>query len=60
MAENFKLQLSLKRIVGSEEPPEPVHFKVDGGRFDSEKTIKLNVDSKYSLEFNLKPALVVE
>ena len=55
-SQQFNLQLGIKREVGKEKTLEPVYFKVDGGRFDSERTLKLNTDSKYLLTFTVMPA----
>ncbi|CAD5119864.1 DgyrCDS8448 [Dimorphilus gyrociliatus] len=55
MATTFKLQLGLKR----KDDNEPVRFKIDGGRFDSEKTLKLNVDTPYLLELRLTQEIEV-
>jgi hypothetical protein len=55
---SFKLVLGLKQI-GQNSSPESVHFKVDGGRFESERTIKLNVEASYSLQFTFRPAQTI-
>ncbi len=56
MAQKFTVTLGIKKQPGDE----AVYFKVDGGRFDSERTLKFNVNSKYSMEFQLKPSHLIE
>lgn len=52
MTQHFKVVLAFrKRPYG-----QPIHFKMDGGRFDTERTVKLNVNTKYNVEVTLKPA----
>ena len=60
MSQQFNLQLAIKRHLGEGKTPEPVYFKVDGGRFDSEKTLKLNTESSYILTFTFRPAYSIQ
>ena len=52
----FRVQLVLRKRPLDQ----PVHFKVDGGRFEEEKTVKLNMNAKYSMEFTFRPTKILE
>lgn len=39
---------------------QPVHFKIDGERFEQTHTLKLNKDSEYDFKFTLKPGIHVK
>lgn len=47
----LRLQLGIHRL----QDHESVCFKVDGGRFGAERTIKLNVNCSYKLELTTRP-----
>ena len=51
MAKSFKVTLSLRKSIDDES----VHYKMDGGRFDTEKTLKLNINCTYILKLTFKP-----
>ena len=50
---SFTLLLSIRKLDGDKE--DPVYFKVDGGRFECDKTLKLMTDTNYVLELQGKP-----
>ncbi|GFO48180.1 hypothetical protein PoB_007468500 [Plakobranchus ocellatus] len=50
--QNFKLQISFRRT----EDDGPVFQKQDGERFDSNITVKFNVNTKYSVSLTARPA----
>ena len=56
MAQSFKVLFAIRKRVYDQ----PIHYKIDGGRFDSEKTVKLNVNTKYVVEVTLKPPRKLE
>ena len=56
MATNFKLTLSIRKHPESQN----IYYKVDGGRFDLERTVKFNVNSIYKWEFQFKPAQLIQ
>ena len=51
MVRAFKLTVGIRKAIGDV----PVYFKVDGGRFESERTLKLNMNTKYALEIATRP-----
>ncbi|RUS84281.1 hypothetical protein EGW08_007974 [Elysia chlorotica] len=53
---NFKLQISFRRT----EDDGPVFQKQDGERFDSSITVKLNVNTKYTVFLTTRPARPVK
>lgn len=55
MAQQFKLTLNIKKLPENQN----VFFKVDGGRFDQDKTIKLNVNATYAMELQFKPPQLI-
>lgn len=56
MTRSFKMTISITKKPYDR----PVHFKVDGSRFDSDKTVKFNINSKYILDFTFRPPQVLE
>ncbi|CAH1793250.1 unnamed protein product [Owenia fusiformis] len=50
MPQVFKVLVGLKTEQG-----DPIHFKVDGGRFNQARTLKLNVNANYIMEISVKP-----
>ena len=56
MAKSFKLSMTLRRAADAES----VHYKIDGGRFDTEKTLKLNINTKYNIKITFKPVQKLE
>jgi hypothetical protein len=56
MAKEFRVSL----LIRKRPLDQPVHFKEDGGRFDQPKTVKLNVNTKYSMEFTFRPPHILE
>lgn len=56
MARNFKLTMAIRKIQGDQ----PVFFKVDGGRFEAERTVKFNMNTKYAVDITVRPAQVVK
>lgn len=54
---SFKVILSLQREGNNQGD---VHYKVDGTRFGSESTIKLNVETAYLLTLCFRPAQTLE
>ena len=51
----FKLDVNITKSEDSS----PVFFKVDGERFKEVQTLKLQVDAKYRLSFEFRPAMEV-
>lgn len=56
MAMDFRVNL----LIRKRPLDQPVHFKEDGGRFEQQKTVKLNVNTKYSMEFTFRPPQTLE
>lgn len=56
MTRSFKIVLS----VTKKPYDRPIHFKVDGTRFESERTVKLNVNSKYIIDLSFQPSQTLE
>ena len=56
MTRQLKVQFSFRKKPHDQ----PVHFKLDGGRFDVERTLKFNVKSKYCVEVTIRPALSLQ
>ncbi|XP_070383591.1 CB1 cannabinoid receptor-interacting protein 1-like isoform X1 [Dermacentor albipictus] len=54
---SFKVVLSLQREGNNHGD---VHYKVDGARFGTESTIKLNVETSYTLTLCFRPAQTLE
>ncbi|KAK8781859.1 hypothetical protein V5799_016802 [Amblyomma americanum] len=54
---SFKVVLTLQREGNNHSD---VHYKVDGTRFGSESTIKLNVETAYTLTLCFRPAQTLE
>ncbi|ESP02321.1 hypothetical protein LOTGIDRAFT_205111 [Lottia gigantea] len=53
--ENFKVTFSIKR----QDTDEPVVHKVDGQRFARCHTVKLNVNTTYTINITIRPELVL-
>ncbi|KAK2162654.1 hypothetical protein LSH36_94g01023 [Paralvinella palmiformis] len=51
MAQYVKVQFNVKKRPYDQ----PIHFKMDGGRFDMDRTVKLNVNAKYTFDITLRP-----
>ncbi|ELU16327.1 hypothetical protein CAPTEDRAFT_221104 [Capitella teleta] len=56
MVLDFKVSL----LIRKRPLEQPVHFKEDGGRFELQRTVKLNVNTKYSMEFTFRPPQILE
>ncbi len=56
MSREQKVTVSFRKLPGED----PIYFKVDGGRFEESRTIKLNSNCKYKILFTFKPALLIE
>jgi hypothetical protein len=56
MTQYVKLQFSIKKRPYDQ----PIHFKMDGGRFDMERTVKLNVHAKYTMDITIRPPRDIE
>jgi len=56
MARQFKAQINIIKKPYDR----PVHYKIDGGRFGAEKTVKFNVNSKYIVELTFRPPQILE
>lgn len=54
---SFKVVLSMQREGNNHGD---VHYKVDGARFGTESTIKLNVETSYTLTLCFRPAQTLE
>lgn len=52
MANTFTLQLRVKK---AQDAAGAVHYKSDGSRFTTDKTIKLNTNTEYLLELETRP-----
>ena len=53
---DVRVNLELRRL-DAQDAEQEVYFKVDGGRFENDKTIKLTQDTKYKLNIVCKPPL---
>ena len=56
MARELKATVSFKKQPGDD----LIYFKVDGGRFDEARTIKLNSNCKYKINLTFRPAILIE
>ncbi|ESO13198.1 hypothetical protein HELRODRAFT_184880 [Helobdella robusta] len=56
MSQHHKIQLSIVKKPYDR----PIHFKVDGKRFDQERTVKFNVNAKYIVNITVTPPLIIE
>ena len=59
---NWKMARELKATVSFMKQPgdDAIYFKVDGGRFDETRTIKLNSNCKYKMNLTFRPAILIE
>ena len=55
MANNFKLHVVLE--IKRKGTNEPVSYKIDGQRFDHNYTVKLNVNTVYSVRVTFRPTV---